>query len=265
LTAESQRVLVTVRELLEGMDSERDGRPFVLDEAGMRAAHRAAVTKSESSPVLYRATRDVVAPQVIESRELGTLTWRMDSVEFAGGLVPGSLEISRSIGHWNPYDQWEIFEVVSGEVFMVVNARDSNGPVVHACPPDSVLALAPGAWHLTYAVGESAVVENIYCRSVQRHPPTIGEDAVDKYFTRPALPFGLWLDGADVGGFEPAPGRAGSLRRVSVTPVGVKRRRRGGLLREVMAGRHPDALSEPVGFWPQYVTGGRFETTVGDR
>ena len=135
-----QRVSVTLGSLVEGLDNRSAGRPFVLDERGLRAAYDGE--PAHASHVLYEATRDRV-PSCDVAGETGRLTWRLDAIAYAGGLLPGTLEVSRSIGHWNPEDQWEVFEVVSGEVLLVLQGRGMSAPYVVVCPTDAVVALPP--------------------------------------------------------------------------------------------------------------------------
>jgi hypothetical protein len=162
---------------------------------------------------LYRADRDVVAP-VGNAGTAGVAgTWRVDRVHYPGVDLPSG-ELSRSTGHWNPPDQWEVFEVERGEVTMLTRGPDAGDPVelVH-CPAGSVLVLRPGVWHVTYAPAGPAQVSNAYTAATPGSHP-------GKYFSRhPTVRCGLHRDGARVavhGDAEPVRRTAG--QRAAVLP-----------------------------------------------
>jgi hypothetical protein len=111
----------------------------------------------DESMELYRAHRDFLEPRprIGKNREL----WRADAIVYSGNGLPYG-ELCRSIGHWNPSNQIEIFEVLDGEVLMVV--QSNSGPLeVIACAPGSTWIMPAGSFHLTYALRKSLVV-NIY-------------------------------------------------------------------------------------------------------
>lgn len=137
---------------------------------------------------LYTADRDVVPAREVRGVDGVMRTWRLDRVEYAGSDLPSG-ELNRSVGHWNPSDQWELFHVEKGEVIIVI--RPVGGPVrlVRGAEGDLV-AVEPGGWHLTYVLAGPAVVANIY--SVPAEPPT------EKYFSTPPLRVGLRREGDQV-------------------------------------------------------------------
>jgi len=137
--------------------------------------------------VLYEAERDVVPSS--DAVDLDG-SWRVDRVVYPGADLPTG-ELNRSTGHWNPADQWEIFEVECGEIVLLVRMPGPDKPVelIH-CGQGHVVVLEPGAWHLTYVPGESATVCNAYFTPSQQ-PSHPGGEREDKYFTRPTVRYGL--------------------------------------------------------------------------
>jgi hypothetical protein len=107
-------------------------------------------------PVLYRAYRGV-----LPERSTGGLAWRADLVQYEAGVLPSG-EPHRSVGHWNLPDEWEIFQVISGEVVMVAVEDRHDRPVAWRCKAGDVLVLAPRAWHLTFVPAVGSLVLNIY-------------------------------------------------------------------------------------------------------
>jgi quercetin dioxygenase-like cupin family protein len=105
--------------------------------------------------LLYLAARDVLPEYQAAGR-----SWRSDLVRYLPGVLPGG-ELHRSIGHWNHPGQLEAFEVIEGRVGLFIGSPDGDVFYSEAEPGD-VLALPPGAWHLTYVLGSGAVVFNVY-------------------------------------------------------------------------------------------------------
>lgn len=95
-------------------------------------------------------------------------------------------------------------------------------------------------------------MENIYCRYGVTESTTSAHNSTDKYFTRAPVQYGLLLDDGDLRAFEPDP-HLPLLRRDVACEPGAIEPSSGGLLRQVMAGKHPDALSEPARFWAPFV------------
>jgi hypothetical protein len=177
--------------LAESAAAPEDARCFFYDEARLRASAR---TRDQ---VLYRAERDTCPARTVVAAEGARHTWRLDRVTYPGDDLPTG-ELGRSVGHWNPPGQSEIFEVIRGEI--VVLTTLGPGPVeLVRCPPGSAVCLRPGAWHLTYVLRGPAVVANIYTEPVR--------SAAGKYFSAPAVRVGLRRDGAEIATFtaQPAP------------------------------------------------------------
>jgi hypothetical protein len=154
--------------------------------------------------VLHEACRDIVAP-VITAKFGGW--WRVDRVHYPGVDLPSG-ELGRSTGHWNPLDQWEVFEVERGEVMLLVRKPGPGRPIelVH-CAAGSVVVLRPGAWHLTYAPAGPASVSNAYTSALDG-----GHDG--KYFSRRStVRCGLYRDGGRVAVYQP--GADTVIRRIA--------------------------------------------------
>jgi hypothetical protein len=151
----------------------------------------------DSDLVLYEARRDIVEP-AMTARFGGW--WRVDRVDYPGVDLPSG-ELDRSTGHWNPADQWEVFEVERGEVVLLIRMPGPGQPVelVH-CTAGSVVVLRPGAWHLTYAPAGPASVSNAYTSGMDG-----GHDG--KYFSRRStVRCGLYRDGERVAVYQSGPG-----------------------------------------------------------
>jgi hypothetical protein len=136
---------------------------FLADLAAIRAAAAAGF-----DPVLYFAVRDVLPPRVSfpVSSDDGPegLKLSADLVIYQDGVLPGG-EPFRSIGHWNPAGQLEIFQVLSGRVLMLTSGISIGGrPFARyqECRVGDVAVVPFGAWHLTYALDGPAIVFNIY-------------------------------------------------------------------------------------------------------
>lgn len=144
--------------------------------------------------VLYEAHRDIVEPTYTPG--FGRC-WRVDRVHYPGVDLPSG-EPNRSTGHWNPTDQWEVFEVERGEAVLLTRMPGPGHPVelVH-CAAGSVVVLRPGAWHLTYAPAGPASVSNAYTASRQGNHD-------GKYFSRhPTIRCGLYRDGDRAAVYQP--------------------------------------------------------------
>jgi hypothetical protein len=172
--------------LAAGARSQAEFRAYFYDEPRLRGQVRGR------EHVLYRARRDILPPRLGAGHDGVTTEWRIDQVHYpAAGLPSG--ELSRSTGHWNPGDQWEIFQVDQGEVVLVVRLPGPGRRTeLIRCAPGTVLTVAPGSWHLTYVWRGPAVVTNAYSVSRSHN----GHAA--KYFTRPTLRCGLRLEGTEV-------------------------------------------------------------------
>lgn len=114
--------------------------------------------ETSSDLQLYRAYRDSLPPRQRLHPRPGI--WRADVVAYEGIPLPNG-EPCRSVGHWNPPDQIEAFEVLRGRVAMIVLDSIKSNPQVLSCEPGVAWILPPGSFHLTYAT-EPSVVINIY-------------------------------------------------------------------------------------------------------
>ena len=171
----------TVAGVLAASDRAPDGtRVWFHEEPWLRAAVR------DSDHTLYRAERDVLPPR------RGSAEGRLDRVRYPAGDLPSG-ELNRSTGHWNPAEQWEVFQVDAGEVVIVVREPGADRPTeLVRCGPGSVLALPPGSWHLTYVWRDPAVVTNAYSVTPEHADPAA------KYFSRGPLRCGLRRNGSGV-------------------------------------------------------------------
>lgn len=148
-------------------------RPVFVDPDAVQRA-----VKAGEDVALYVATRDLLPPLIVERR---SRVWRLDRVAYSGDDLPGS-ECNRSVGHWNPANQYEVFEVVSGRV-LILSARSGDDLVTcNEAQRGSFVAIAPGSWHLTYAPYGPAIVDNAYSE------PLHGRADAEKYFQRAPLP-----------------------------------------------------------------------------
>jgi hypothetical protein len=140
------------------------GNVFLAD----REAALAAVACG-TDPVLYRAWRDVLPPRgstPLAEHDAGPdgLAWLADLVVYQDGTLPGG-EPFRSMGHWNPDGQLEVFQVLSGRVLIVAAGTSATGRgyvQYQECGAGDVAVVPLAAWHLTYALDGPAMVFNIY-------------------------------------------------------------------------------------------------------
>ena len=106
---------------------------------------------------LYRAFRDCLEPR---SRAIPKAAiWRADLIRYSGQSMH-SREPCRSIGHWNPPEQVEIFEVLQGHIIMLILCPTGEIEAL-TCLPGNSWIIPRGAFHLTYAMCSSLVI-NIY-------------------------------------------------------------------------------------------------------
>lgn len=114
--------------------------------------------------LLYCAHRNVreseVAPNSKPSDSADVIC-ALDSVCYAGGVLETN-EVARSIGHWNPATQWEVFEVQSGTVILFLQQHPNADIHLIRATPGEMYYLSPGSWHTTYIAYAHAVVWNIY-------------------------------------------------------------------------------------------------------
>jgi hypothetical protein len=160
-----QRMEAVERRLSDLLPGDGQAGPdvFLADLAATRAAVAAGF-----DPVLYHAVRDVLPPRISfpapDDGEPGRLKWSADLVIYQDGVLPGG-EPFRSIGHWNPAGQLEIFQVLSGRVLMVTSGTSISGrPYARyqECRAGDVAVVPFGGWHLTYTLDGPAMIFNIY-------------------------------------------------------------------------------------------------------
>jgi hypothetical protein len=122
---------------------------------------------SEQDRILYRSRRNVQTRRVAQPAG-EPLTWHADEIHYQCGALPSG-EAVRSLGHWNPEDQVEIFEVVSGRVVIfVVFPQDPTAVSAASYGLGDACVLPPGVFHLTYSPWESSTVFNIYNETAHR-------------------------------------------------------------------------------------------------
>ena len=160
-----------------------DGGNGALDVLFADTAAVAEAVANGANPQLYSAIRNILPPRVAGSGA-GATVWSADLVVYQPGTLPGG-EPFRSTGHWNPADQVEIFQVLSGRVLMlssvVADTGDGAGVYFQECRAGD-LALVPfGAWHLTYVLDGPAMVFNIYSEPVSRREDRPAPAASTKY------------------------------------------------------------------------------------
>lgn len=173
----------------------------------------------ERDQLLYRCRRNVQVRQV-RGPDGEQVTWRADEIRYQCGALPSG-EAVRSLGHWNPEDQVEVFEVRSGRVvILVVFPEDLTTVSAASYGPGQACVLPPGVFHLTYSPWEPSTVFNIYNESGHR---ATGDS---KYLGAPP-PQRALVQGADGWSLTPAepepataplgfgfPGPAGSVTEV---------------------------------------------------
>ena len=182
----------TVARVLADSDAAPShARCFFYDEPRLRASAQA------HDQVLYRAERDARPARTVLGADGSPHTWRLDRVTYPEDDLPTG-ELARSVGHWNPPGQSEIFEVIQGEIIVLTAMR--TGPVeLVRCQEGCAVSLRPGTWHLTYVQRGPAVVANIYTDLVR--------PAAGKYFRGSTVRVGLRRDAGEIITFaaQPAP------------------------------------------------------------
>lgn len=126
---------------------------------------------SDVNPVVYGAYRDInpsrkgpVFNRFHENGFDGHSDWKIDLVVYCNGLFPTG-ELYRSVGHWNPLDEWEVFQVYRGEAaIMCANLRQDKtwNIEVKICREGDGCVIKPGTWHLTYPLSGKPIIVNIY-------------------------------------------------------------------------------------------------------
>jgi len=181
-------------------------RAFFYDEAALQASAR------HRDRALYTAERDVRAPRTVRLPRGGVLTWHLDRVHYPAGDLPSG-ELNRSVGHWNPRDQWEIFSAEQGEVAIVVTSASTGRVELVHCKSGEAACVRPGSWHLTYVLEGPAVVANLYCEPGGTGQQNSHRDQTAKYFTRPTVHVGLRRTGGHPEVFADCPNQAVNWER----------------------------------------------------
>jgi len=150
----------------------------LLNTGGLYFADRPALEAAHGEgydPVLYRAFRDFLPPRYVSDdhcnpagtpgHEIAESSGYMfaDLVVYQAGTLPGG-EFFRSTGHWNLPWQLEIFQILIGQVLMLVGGRDRRGqPFLYSqvCGPGEAMAVPFGVWHVSYVLDGPAVVFNV--------------------------------------------------------------------------------------------------------
>jgi hypothetical protein len=147
---------------LSDLVNKGDGRGpdvFFADPAAVDAA-----VADGRDPQLYSAARDVLPRRVTKAGSAAG-SWSADLVVYQDGTLPGG-EPFRSTGHWNPADQLEIFQVLSGRVLLLScllgEFGDQPNVLFQECRAGDMAVVPFGAWHLTYVLDGPSMVFNIY-------------------------------------------------------------------------------------------------------
>lgn len=177
-SAVKKREVTTTRlsDLLKGLDPKTAAHaPFILAATEDIGAY--------SDITLYTAVRDLVdvwspQPQTGDS-------WRMDLVHYTGITLPWN-EANRSIGHWNPSNQVELFQVLDGHPTILAKPPTVPNVQITELAAGDLLKLRGGDWHITFCPKGEAIILNVYsCRE--------GAQTADKYFSKPPVPLGIQL------------------------------------------------------------------------
>ncbi|MGH3742274.1 MAG: cupin domain-containing protein [Micromonosporaceae bacterium] len=131
-------------------------------------------------PFLYTAHRDVHSRRLPDPKR-ESITWRADEVHYSSGALPSG-ECMRSIGHWNPPDQVEIFQVTHGRVVVLVALPERTDYLsVAEYGPGDVCVIPLGAYHITFSPWQPSVVFNIY----NQYDSASGPSETSKYEGKP--------------------------------------------------------------------------------
>ncbi|MFD7057425.1 hypothetical protein ACFWBS_57585 [Streptomyces mirabilis] len=156
--------------------------PFVMDEEALKGL-------LDEDPVLYTAHRDQAVRPLLD--EDGPFFWRADLVSYSGGVLPDR-EPVRSVGHWNPTTQVEVFQVLDGRVLLLIgDATDPATVSLAVYGPGDMAVVPPGWFHLTGSPWGPAVVYNIYTD----RKGSGGTDIQGKYHSRQPMPYLITMDG----------------------------------------------------------------------
>ncbi len=154
------------------------------------------LVREGTDPVIYEGYRDILPfrrskglkihdNENIEAHIFDELLWRADLVVYTSGVFPTG-ELYRSVGHWNPLDEWEVFQVCYGKAIMVCASKDVTKQwhiEVVECGPGDIYTIKPGTWHLTYPLSDQTVIFNIYSSTIPSTPIELGP-FVGKYEAR---------------------------------------------------------------------------------
>ncbi|MEO6503821.1 MAG: cupin domain-containing protein [Jatrophihabitantaceae bacterium] len=207
-------------------DGVRVHEPAVLENAA-----------SQQDLLLYRSRRNVQTRQVPLS-DGEPVTWRADEIRYQCGALPSG-EAVRSLGHWNPVDQVEVFEVLSGRVvILVVFPHDLATVSAATYEPGDVCVLPPGVFHLTYSPWESSTVFNIYNETAH----AAAGDSKYLGVAPPGRALVLSADGWSLTPADPEPGTA-QLGFTFATPPGSVTEILPGYSDEEMTRFHQDILA----------------------
>lgn len=163
------------------VDAVRASDLLRLADAGAAYVHHVEELRTQvlrENPVLYWPRRGV-QHRSIEGGGHHTTGWRADEIRYEHGALDTG-EAVRSLGHWNPDNQVEVFEVIEGRVLMLAAPRGESQVLASIYAPGERCALPPGLFHVTYSPWEPSTVFNIYNTTGPRH------DGDTKYLGEPA-------------------------------------------------------------------------------
>ena len=128
------------------------------------------------SGILYNSIRDLIPPYPFGDHKQNLHT---DILVYNTGSLSQN-EGFRSLGHWNPIDQFEFFVCLRGSVKMLLASPCSKILTSRTISEAQACFLKGGEWHTTYPLDSNSVVINFYNRRV-------AEVECEKYSSAPPL------------------------------------------------------------------------------
>jgi hypothetical protein len=113
------------------------------------------------NPLLYTACRDFEPPRRVVTAGLLDV-WHLDVVAYRSGELPSG-EAFRSIGHWNPIDEFELFQVLRGRAVVAWLPRGMSSQLrAVVAEQGDVVTMPAGSWHVTYPLKAETLIANAY-------------------------------------------------------------------------------------------------------
>lgn len=169
-------------EVVRLLEVQHDIRAGLLDICFVPDSHELHVdSEMMHDVILYEAERDLVPP--VGCGGGNSKVWHLDRVSYSGKPLPSG-ELNRSLGHWNPASQVELFQVEAGRIIIILASPDLKVIAMTQCSVGELALVPPGYWHLTYAL-EPSVVTNIYGdRAIATETSAVKDDRRSKYAGR---------------------------------------------------------------------------------